>query len=151
MSDGEQKQATNDGEQKQATSDAQRDPARNDSQQVAEWNVADWHGKLLVDRDGARIGKLEDVYVDVETDVPQFATVKEGFIGRHLTFVPVGGIKIGPDALEVPVSKELVKAAPNLEQHGEELSQAGESALYHHYELNYTPPDTESGRRLARR
>ena len=29
--------------------------------------------------------------------------------------------------------------------------QADESALYHHYELNYTPPDTESGRRLARR
>ena len=32
-----------------------------------------------------------------------------------------------------------------------ELSQADESRLYHHYELNYTPPDTESGRRLARR
>jgi hypothetical protein len=28
---------------------------------------------------------------------------------------------------------------------------ADESALYHHYELNYTPPSTESGRRLARR
>ena len=36
-----------------------------------------------------------------------------------------------------------VEAAPNLEQHGEELSQADESALYHHYELNYTPPNTE--------
>jgi hypothetical protein len=34
---------------------------------------------------------------------------------------------------------------------GDELSQADESALYHHYELNYTPPNTESGRRLARR
>lgn len=37
------------------------------------------------------------------------------------------------------------------EQHREELSQADESALYHYYELNYTPPNTESGRRLARR
>lgn len=37
------------------------------------------------------------------------------------------------------------------EQHGEELSQADESALYHHFELNYTPPNTDSGRRLARR
>jgi sporulation protein YlmC with PRC-barrel domain len=43
-------------------------------------NVADWHGRMLVDADGERIGKLEDVYVDVESDVPQFATVKEGFI-----------------------------------------------------------------------
>jgi hypothetical protein len=57
-------------------------------QENAEWNVAEWHGKMLVDRDGERIGKLQDVYVDVENDKPQFATVKEGFIGRHLTFVP---------------------------------------------------------------
>jgi sporulation protein YlmC with PRC-barrel domain len=40
-----------------------------------EWNVAEWHGKLLVDLYGERIGKLQDVYVDVETDEPQFATV----------------------------------------------------------------------------
>jgi sporulation protein YlmC with PRC-barrel domain len=117
----------------------------------SELNVADWHGKMLVDRHGERIGKLQDVYVDIETDDPQFATVKEGLIGRHLTFVPLGGIKVGPDELQVSVSKEQVQAAPNIEQHGEELSQADESALYHHYELNYTPPDTESGRRLARR
>jgi sporulation protein YlmC with PRC-barrel domain len=122
-----------------------------ENQPVAAWNVADWHGKMLVDRNGEKIGKLQDVYVDVETDEPQFATVKEGFIDRHLTFVPLGGIKVGPDELEVAVSRELVKTAPNLEQHGDELSQAGESALYHHFELNYTPPDTESGRRLARR
>jgi hypothetical protein len=76
---------------------------------------------------------------------------KEGFIGRHLTFVPLGGIKVGPDELQVAVTKEQVSAAPNIEQHGEELSQSDESALYHHYELNYTPPDTASGRRLARR
>ena len=31
-----------------------------------ELNMADWHGKTLVDRDGEKIGKLEDVYVDVE-------------------------------------------------------------------------------------
>jgi PRC-barrel domain len=122
-----------------------------DHQENAEWNVADWHGKMLVDRNGEKIGKLQDVYVDVENDEPQFATVKEGFIGRHLTFVPLGGINLGPDELQVTVTKEQVTSAPNIEQHGEELSQADESALYHHYELNYTPPNTESGRRLARR
>ena len=65
--------------------------------------------------------------------------------------MPLGGITIGPDNLQVRVSKEQVKDAPNIDMHGDELSQAGESALYHHYQLNYTPPDTESGRRLARR
>src|ERR1700722_5734985 len=122
-----------------------------DEQQDAEFNVAEGHGKMLVGRDRGRIGKLQDVCVDVENDEPQFATVKEGFIGRHLTFVPLGGLTVGPDDLQVTVTKEQVKAAPNIEQHGDELSQADESALYHHFELNYTPPDTESGRRLARR
>ena len=123
----------------------------NEQQNEAEWTVAEWHGKLLIDRDGESIGKLHDVYVDIENDEPQFATVKEGLIGRHLTFVPLGGLKIGPDELQVAVTKEQVQAAPNIAQHGEELSQADESTLYHHYELNYAPPDTESGRRLARR
>jgi hypothetical protein len=62
-----------------------------DHQRDSEWNVAEWHGKMLIDRDGEKIGKLQEVYVDVETDEPQFGTVKEGFIGRHLTFVPLGG------------------------------------------------------------
>jgi uncharacterized protein YrrD len=117
----------------------------------ARWSVAEWHGKMLVDRNGEKIGKLQDVYVDVETDEPQFGTVKEGFIGRHLTFVPLGGLQIGPDDLQVVVTKEQVQSAPNIEMHGDELSQADESTLYHHFELNYTPPSTESGRRLARR
>jgi uncharacterized protein YrrD len=113
--------------------------------------VADWEGKTLVDRNGEKIGKLQDVYVDVENDEPQFGTVKEGVIGRHLTFVPLAGVQISPDGLQVQVTKEQVRLAPVMELHGAELSQADESALYHHFELNYTPIQTESGRRLARR
>ena len=59
------------------------------------------------------------------------------------------GATIGPDSLQLPVSKEQIRVAPNLEVN--DLSQADESRLYHHYQLNYTPLDTESGRRLARR
>jgi sporulation protein YlmC with PRC-barrel domain len=122
-----------------------------EDQEPAKWTAAEWHGKMLVDREGEKIGKLQDVYVDIENDQPQFATVKEGVIGRHLTFVPLGGLQIGPDDLRVVVTKEQVRTAPDIELHGEELSQADESALYHHFELNYTPIDTASGRRLARR
>ncbi len=117
----------------------------------AQWNVAEWHGKMLIGRNGEKIRKLQDVYVDVETDEPMFATVKEGFIDRHLAFVPLGNIQVRPDDLQVAVTKEQVKSAPHIEMHGEELSQADESKLYHHFEMNYTPISTESGRRLARR
>jgi uncharacterized protein YrrD len=120
-------------------------------QDQATWSVAEWHGKMLIDRDNEKIGKLQDVYVDVETDQPQFATVKEGFLDRHLTFVPLRGIQIGPEDLQVTVTKDQVRSAPEIQTHGEELSQADESALYHYFEQNYTAPDTQSGRRLARR
>jgi hypothetical protein len=56
-----------------------------------------------------------------------FGTVKEGLIGRHLTFVPLAGVTIGPDNLQVTVPKDLVKSAPNIELHGDELSSADES------------------------
>jgi uncharacterized protein YrrD len=143
----------NEQETEQVDAEGEQEAAADASEPVegARWSVAEWHGRMLVDRDGEKIGKLQDVYVDVETDEPQFATVKEGFIGRHLTFVPLAGVQIGPDTLTATVTKAQVEDAPNIEQHGQELSQADESSLYHHVELNYTPPNTESGRRLARR
>lgn len=47
---------------------------------------------MLVNRDGDKIGKLPDVCVDIETDEPQFAAVKDDIIGGHLTFVPLRGV-----------------------------------------------------------
>ena len=127
------------------------DEPKVDEQIHARWAVADWLGKVIVDRDGERIGKLQDVYVDVETDEPQFGTVKEGVFGRHLTFVPLAGVQVGPESLQVATTKEQVRSAPDIELQGEELSQSDESTLYHHFEQNYTPINTQSGRRLARR
>jgi hypothetical protein len=100
-----------------------------DNQGQAKWSAAQWHGKMLVDCDDEKIGRLQDVYVDVETDEPQFGTVKEGIIGRHLTFVPLAGVHVGPDDLRVVVTKEQVRAAPDIEMHGQEVSQDDESAL----------------------
>ena len=119
---------------------------------VTHRDFSEWQGKDLIDRDGERIGKLEDVYFDVSTDQPQFGLVKEGLIGgRHLTFVPLTQVTIGPDFLQAAVSKAQVKDAPNAALDNDGLSPADESALYHYYELNYTPSDTPSGRRLVRR
>ena len=118
----------------------------------ANWNVAEWHGKMLLDRDGEKIGKLQDVYVDVENDVPQFATVKEGFISRHLTFVPLGGITVGPDDLQVVVRQSSRSSprrisnctATNSPRPTNRLCTTISSSTTRHSR-------TESGRRLARR
>ena len=141
-----------DVDQRAVTTDSQVvDAVTADVQKHATWAVGEWLGRPIVDRDGERIGKLQDVYVDVETDEPQFGTVKEGIFPRHLTFVPLVGVQVGPDDLQVTATKEQVRSAPDIELRGEELSQADESTLYHHFEQNYTPIESASGRRLARR
>jgi hypothetical protein len=43
--------------------------------------------------------------------------------------VPLAGTHVGPDDLRVVVTKEQVRAAPDIEMHGEEVSQDDESAL----------------------
>jgi len=114
-------------------------------------NVADWRGKQLVDRFGDKIGKLEDVYFDTETERPVFGSVKEGLLSKHLTFVPLEGATATPDGLRVAASKEDVKKAPNMDPDGE-LGANQERALYNHYNLTYVASEASaSGRRLARR
>jgi sporulation protein YlmC with PRC-barrel domain len=112
--------------------------------------LSDWRGKDVLDRDGEKIGKLEEVYVDTETDAEAFGTVKEGLIGKHLTFVPLQDVTASPDYLQVPVTKSLVKEAPNIGTDAE-LSTFDEEGVYRHYGISYAPPSTPSGRRLGRR
>ena len=97
----------------------------------------------------------------LQRDIDDFKAALKG-VKVEEAFLPVAAVSSvipdkkneyykSDDDLQVAVTSEQVKSAPNIEQHGEELSQADESALYHHFELNYTPPSIESGRRLARR
>ena len=122
-----------------------------DEQAHVHVTASEWLGMPIIDRNGERLGKLRDVYVDVETDVPQFGTVKEGVFTHHLTFVPLAGVQVSPDHIQITATKDQIRTAPNMELQGGELSQADEKTLYHHFEQNYTPIKSESGRRLARR
>jgi hypothetical protein len=117
---------------------------------VTHRDLSEWRGRDLTDTNGERIGALEDVYFDVDTDEPQFGTVKEGWLGRHLTFVPLVGAVVGPDSLQVAATVEQVKGAPNINDVSDQLTADDESALYHHYHLNYDPSDRETKKRLVR-
>ena len=122
-----------------------------DTDQAAVWMATDWLGKVVIDCEGQRIGKLHDIYVDVETDVPQFGTVKRGIFNRHLTLVPLIGVTVSPNELRITALKDQIRSAPELDSHGQEMSQEDESILYHYFQMNYTAIENESGRRLARR
>ncbi|MDQ6750156.1 MAG: PRC-barrel domain-containing protein [Actinomycetota bacterium] len=112
-------------------------------------NIRDWRGQEVVDPDGEKIGKLEDVYFDIESDEPHFARVKTGLFGRRLTFVPLMDAVAGRDRLEVAYAKDRVKDAPTIDPDGE-LSDQEEADVYRFYGMDYSPSST-GGRRLARR
>jgi PRC-barrel domain protein len=90
----------------------------------------------MVDRDGNRLGEITDIYLDRETERPEWAVVRTGLFGLRSSFVPLAqAIEVEHD-IQVPHPRTLVKDAPNIEADGQ-LSEAEEAELYRHYGLDY--------------
>ena len=112
-------------------------------------NLADWRGQDVVDRKGEKLGKLEDVYYDGETDEPAFVAVKSGLMSKSLTLVPLAGASVGHDYVRVDQAKGDVRKAPSFDTDSA-LSLNEEARVYRHYGLDYTPAGS-GARRLAKR
>jgi PRC-barrel domain len=106
--------------------------------------VRGWRGRVMVDRDGNKIGEVVDIYLDNETDRPEWAVVRTGLFGLRSTFVPLAQAREVGDELQVPHQRLEVKEAPNIEPDGQ-LSAAEEAELYRHYGLDYDTVTLDSG------
>ena len=67
-------------------------------------------GATAYGSDGDKIGKVGQVFLDDQSGRPEFVTVNTGFFGSNETFIPVSGATFSSDRLEVPYSKDKVKA-----------------------------------------
>ena len=103
-----------------------------------------WRGRVMVDRDSNKIGEVVDIYLDNETDRPEWAVVRTGLFGLRSTFVPFADVREVGDELQVPHQRLQVKQAPNIEPDGQ-LSAAEEAELYRHYGLDYDTVTLDSG------
>jgi uncharacterized protein (TIGR02271 family) len=103
-----------------------------------------WRGQELVDSNGEKIGKISDVYLDADTDRPEWLAVTTGLFGSNVSFVPTAEADEHDGHVHVPYSKDQVKDAPNAEADGA-LSQSEESQLYAHYGLDYGEDRSDSG------
>jgi uncharacterized protein (TIGR02271 family) len=92
-------------------------------------------GADVYDRDGRSIGKIDAIYFDNETDNPEWAAVRTGLFGGHVSLVPLGRSSWDGSALSVPFDKEALKAAPHHDP-GTALSSADEQDLYRHYGMS---------------
>jgi uncharacterized protein (TIGR02271 family) len=95
-------------------------------------DVQGWQGRTLVDADGDKIGKVEDIYLDRQSGDPEWVAVKTGLFGTRVSFVPIRDATATGDEVRVAHSKDKVKDAPNIEADGE-LSPDEERVLYEHY------------------
>jgi len=102
-----------------------------------------WRGHDLVDRDGDKVGSIEDIYLDQETGQIEWAAVKTGLLGTKLNFVPIQNASFENDVVRVPFEKSQVKDAPSVDADGE-LSQREEADLYRHYGMQYGEARSDS-------
>ncbi|MFC5723344.1 PRC-barrel domain-containing protein [Streptomyces gamaensis] len=95
-------------------------------------------GRRAFDRNGTRIGTVDEVYLDDATGAPEWAVVRTGLFGRD-TFVPLAPSRVAEGGLYVPYEHALIKEAPDFGV-GRHLSPGQELALYHHYGLPLPAP-----------
>ncbi|MER5972411.1 PRC-barrel domain-containing protein [Streptomyces sp. NPDC002055] len=100
-------------------------------------------GRKAFDLDGAKIGTVDEVYLDDATGLPEWAAVRTGLFGRD-AFVPLEPSEIVDDTLRVPYHRALIKRAPDFGV-GRHLSPEQELQLYHHYGLDATSPEDGPG------
>ena len=96
------------------------------------------HGGPVTGPDGERLGTLRDVFLDGSTGRPSWGLVSVGRLSRSERFVPLDGAELDGDALRVPYGRDLVQAAPRVDDDDGRLSPEDESLLLRHYGFDDT-------------
>ena len=94
--------------------------------------VLAWTGYRVDDVYGARVGTVQDVYVDHETDTPCWILVKMGRFSDAHALLPIRDAVAGNGHVWIPYEKDLIRRAPQISA-GMPISQELERALCVHY------------------
>jgi uncharacterized membrane protein YqjE len=98
-------------------------------------NAMDWEGRALLDRDGDKIGTIDEIYLVEETGQPEWALVKLGRIGGRATLVPLAGADPVAEGIRAAYAKSVVTEAPRIDAGGEP-SEHEVAAVYRHYGID---------------
>jgi len=100
-------------------------------------------GRAVYSTDGEKLGSVEEIFVDEETNEPEWIGLGTGFFGKKRVVIPVQGADMREDGVYVPYSKDQVKATPDIDS--DEISQETEARLYEHYGLSYSERRSDTG------
>ena len=93
--------------------------------------------------DGDKIGSVEEVFYDEQTQQPEWIGIGTGFFGNKRVLVPMQGASFDDSGVTVPYSKEQVKDAPDVDS--DEIGQELEQELYSYYGLGYSERRSDTG------
>jgi sporulation protein YlmC with PRC-barrel domain len=98
-------------------------------------NALDWEGQTVLDRDGEKIGKIEEIFLVEDTGRPEWALVTLGRIKGHTTLVPLTRARPVDKGIAIHVEKDVVSDAPEVKSDNE-LSEDQVVKLYRHYGID---------------
>ena len=104
----------------------------------------DWEGQKVLDRDGEKIGTIEEIFLVEETGRPDWALVKIGRIKGRTTLVPLTRAHPVDDGIKIPFEKDVVSEAPEVEA-DDDPSEQQVNALYRHYGIDPAEHTNGSG------
>jgi uncharacterized protein (TIGR02271 family) len=108
-------------------------------------------GGTVLDKSGAKIGSVQDIYLDDRSGEPEWVLVSTGWVGNKGTFVPLQNASQQGNDIVVPYDEDFVKGAPTMDPDGQ-LTPQEENQLYEYYGLaglgaqaDVTDRDTTAG------
>lgn len=81
-------------------------------QEMSRVRLDEMRGAPVYDNDGDKIGKVEEIFYDQQTRVPEWIGIGTGLFGTKRALVPVKGAHVSDDGLVVAYSKQQVKDIP---------------------------------------
>src|SRR5215207_1776305 len=120
------------------------DMTRTGTERTGMREAYEWRGRNVVDQEGGKVGRLEEIYLDQHTGRPEWLLIHTGLFGAKSSFAPLAGAQVDGEDVRIGYSKQEVKDAPSVEADGE-LSQEEEARLYAHYGLDYAEPRSDTG------
>jgi len=89
----------------------------------------------VYDNAGEKIGTVEEIFYDHQSNVPEWIGIGTGFFGTKRVLVPVSGAQVTDEGLMVAYAKDHVKDSPDIDD--DEISEQTEADLTAYYGLDY--------------
>ena len=106
---------------------------------------ADLIGHHVLDQEGNNVGRINQVYLDDQTNEPSWVSVHTGLFGRNETLVPLQGSQPVEEDIRVPYDKNTVKEAPRIDA-DRHISPEEEQVVREYYAQHGGPPLETTGR-----